>query len=174
MTSFPVHKKRGYLGNGYSYKKSYYWTLIGSWGRPFRIRYKKVKEPPPSGEINMTSFPVHKKRGYLGNGYSYKKSYYWTLIGSWGRPFKIRYEKVKEPPPSGEISMTSFPVHKKRDYLGSGYSYMKSYYWTLIGSWGRPFRICNKKIQKPPPSGEVSMTSFPVCKSTYYLKNGYR
>jgi len=61
--------------------------------------------------------------------------------------------------------MTSYPVYKKRDYLGNGYSYMKSYYWALIWSWGRPFRICDKKVQKLPPSGEISMTSFPVHKS---------
>jgi len=53
------------------------------------------------------------KPRYLGNHASQIQSYYGTLSGSHGRYFRIRHENSPEAPPSGEITMTSYPACNK-------------------------------------------------------------
>jgi len=53
------------------------------------------------------------KPRYLGNHESQIKSYYGTLWGKRGRSFRILHEKSPEALPSGEITMTSYPVGNK-------------------------------------------------------------
>jgi len=53
------------------------------------------------------------KPRYLGNHASQIKSYNGTLSGNHGRSFRIRHEKLPEVPPSGKITMTSYPACTK-------------------------------------------------------------
>jgi len=50
------------------------------------------------------------KPRYLGNHAWQLKSYYTTLSESHGRSFRIRHERSPGTPPSGEITMKSYPV----------------------------------------------------------------
>jgi len=68
--------------------------------------------------------------------------------------------------PSGEITMTSYPVDKKPRYLGNHAAHIKSYNGTLSGSHGRSFRIRHKNSPEAPPGGEMTMTSYPVWNKT--------
>ena len=54
-------RKRHYFENGIWYTKTYYWTQIGSYDRPFRIRHIKLRTAPPSGFRTMTSVAACKK-----------------------------------------------------------------------------------------------------------------
>jgi len=61
----------------------------------------------------MTSYPVYNKPRYPGNHAWQLKSYYRTLLGSYGRSFIIRHEKLRGAPPGGGLTMTSCPVGNK-------------------------------------------------------------
>jgi len=65
-----------------------------------------------------------------------------TLSGSHGRSFRIRQEKIPEPPPCGKITMMSYPVGNKT------------------------FTIRHEKSPVALPSEEVTMTSYPACNKT--------
>jgi len=68
---------------------------------------------------------------YLGNKPSQIKSDYWTLLGNHGRSFRIRHKKTPEAPPSGEITMTSYPVGNETTLSRKPCIPVKSYYGTL-------------------------------------------
>jgi len=53
------------------------------------------------------------KHRYLENHSSKIKIYYWTLLGSHGRSFRIRHENVRAAPPGGGLAMTSYLVENK-------------------------------------------------------------
>jgi len=53
------------------------------------------------------------KHRYLENYASQLRIYYGTLSESNGRSFRNRYEKLREAPSGGEITMTSYPVWNK-------------------------------------------------------------
>jgi len=61
----------------------------------------------------MTSFPVGNNTSLSRKPCIPDKSYSGTLSGSHDRSFTIRHEKLPEAPPSGEITMTSYPVSNK-------------------------------------------------------------
>jgi len=54
----------------------------------------------------------------------------------------------------------------KPRHHGNHASQMKSYYGTLSGSYGRSFRIRHEKLPQAPPTGEITMTSYPACNIT--------
>jgi len=65
---------------------------------------------------SVTAFACNANNGlynngrYLGNHASQIESWYRTLSGSHDRSFRNRHEKLPEAPPSGEITMTSYPA----------------------------------------------------------------
>jgi len=85
-------------------------------------RYKEVIVALPKSvmKIRLKRTLVEKSRWhhirlaikprYLGNRASHRKSYHGTLIGSHSPSFRNRHEKSPEAPPSGEITMTSYPA----------------------------------------------------------------
>jgi len=104
------------------------------------------------------------KPRYLGSCASQIKSCHGTLFGRHGPSFRIRHEKLPKVPPSGEITMTSYPPCNKTTL--SRKSCMKSYHGTQSGSDGPSFRIRHEKSPEAPPSGEITMTSYPVGNKT--------
>jgi len=54
-------------------------------------------------------------------------------------------------------------------YLESHASQLKIYNGTLAGSHGRSFRIRHKNSPETPPSGEITMTSYPACNKTSFI-----
>ena len=42
--------------------------------------------------------------------------------------------------------------------------------WSMNINLGHPFRIRQRKLRTAPPSGEITMTSFPVCKKTSFTR----
>jgi len=106
------------------------------------------------------------KPHYLVNYASQIKSYYGTPSGSFGRSFRIRHEKSPEAPPSGEITLTSYPACNKTSFILKLCTPFKSYYGTLSGSHGRSFRICHEKLPKALPGEKITMTWCPACNTT--------
>jgi len=113
------------------------------------------------------------KPRYLGNHASQIKSYFGSLSGSQARSFRIRHENSLEAPPSGEITITSYPACNKTSlsrkpcildkkllllllwlYSDSKYNSRQRYehsisnYGTLSGSYGRSFRIRHQKSRE--------------------------
>jgi len=97
---------------------------------------------------------------YLGNISSQMKSYWGTLWGSNERSFRIRHRVSPKAPPSGEITMTSYPTFNKTSLSRKSCIPDKRYYETLSGSHGRTFRIRHAKSREDPPGVEITMTSF--------------
>jgi len=106
------------------------------------------------------------KPRYLKNYASQIKSYYGTLSESHGRSFRIRHEKLPEAPPSGEITMTSYPACNETSLSRKPCFPEKIYYGTLSESHGRSFRIRHEKLPEAPPSGGNTITSYPACNKT--------
>jgi len=102
------------------------------------------------------------KPRYLGN----HASKYGTLSRSHGCSFRIRHEKPPEAPLGGEITMTSYPACNKSSLSRKPCFPIKIYYGMLWGSHGRSFRIHRGISLETLPSGEITMTSYPVCNKT--------
>jgi len=123
--------KPRYLGNQASQIKNYYGTLLGSYGRSFRIRHEKVRAALSGGGLTMTSYPACNKTSFSLKPYISDKSYYRSLSKSHGRSFRIRHEKLRAAPPVGRLTMTSYPVSNKTSLPWKPFIADKSYYGTL-------------------------------------------
>jgi len=106
------------------------------------------------------------KPRFLGNHASQIQIYYRTLSGSGGRTFRIRHEKFSEALPSGEITMTSYPIGNKTSLSRKLCIPDKKLLRNAIRGHGRSFRNRHKKSPEVPPSEEITMTSYPPCKET--------
>jgi len=102
-----------YPGSHASQIKIYNGTLQRSHGPSFRIRHEKRLKRPLAEKSGWRHIRLSLKPRYLGNYASQIKSYSGTLIGSHGRPFRIRYDNLPDALPSGETTMTSYPPCNK-------------------------------------------------------------
>jgi len=66
-------------------------------------------------------------------------------------------KNLPEAPPSGEITMTSFPVGNETSLSRKPCIPDKSSYGTLSGSHGRSFRIRHEKSREAPSGVEITM-----------------
>jgi len=159
--------KPRYLRNHASQIKSYYETLSENRGRSFRIRHKKSPEALPSGEITMTSYPPCNKTSLSRKPCIPDKSYYRTPSGSHGRSIRIRQNKSPVAPPSGEITMTSYPVGNETSLSRKPCIPDEKIYWrTLSGNNGHFIRIRHENALEKRPSGANMITSYPVGNET--------
>jgi len=107
----------------------------------------------------------------LGNHASQIKSYYRTLSWSHGRSFRICHKKSPEAPPSGKITMTSYPVGNETSLSRKPCVPDEKFIWTLSVSHGRSFRNRHENLPEAPPGVEIPMMSDPACnKSTLSRK----
>jgi len=90
--------------------KSYYGTLSGSHGRSFRIRHENSPEAPPSEEIMVKSYPACNNTSLSRKSFILDKTFLLNVIRSHARSIRIRHENSLEAPPSGEITLTSYPA----------------------------------------------------------------
>jgi len=128
--------KARYLGN---HASKLYYTIKRYQevhGRSSRIRHEKSPEAPPGGEITMTSYWLGIKPRYLGNHESHIKCYYGSLFGSHAHSFRIRHEKSPLVPPSGGLTMTSYPVGNKASLSRKPCIAVKSYYGSISWRFG--------------------------------------
>jgi len=88
-------------------------TISKSWSLFQNPSWKIAVKCPLASKLRWRHFRLALKARYLGNHASPIKSYYWSLLGSHGRTFRIRHEKSREAPPGGEIMMTSYPAGNK-------------------------------------------------------------
>jgi len=162
-----VATKPRYLGNLASKVTNCYRTLSGSHGRFFRISQEKSPEAPLSGEITMTSYPACNKTSLSRKPcIPDKKLICNTISKSWSL-FQNPSWKIAWSAPLAEKSRwCEIRLSMKPRYLGNHVSHMKSYYGTLWGGHGRCFRNRHEKSPKAPPSGEMTMTSYPVDNET--------
>jgi len=162
--------KPRYLENHASQiKKSYYGILSESHRRSFRIRHENSLKAPPSGDITMTSYPACNKSSLsrilciLDKKVGMERYQEVTFALS---------ESVKKKSPEAPLVEKSQWSHirlaVKPRYLGNNASHIKSYYGTLSGIHGRSFRIRHKNSPEAPPSGEITMTSYPACNETSF------
>jgi len=112
MTSYSrLAIKPRYLGNHASPIKSCDASLSLSHGRLFRIRHENSLESLLGGEIMMTSYPACNKTSLSRKPYIADKKLLWIIImKSYGRSFRIRYEKVRAANPGGELTIMLYPV----------------------------------------------------------------
>jgi len=105
---------------------------------------------PLAEESRWRHFRLAIKPRYLWNHASQMKSYYGTLSGRHGRSFRIRHENSPEAPPSGEITITSYPTCNKTSLSRKPCILEKRYYGTLSVSHVRSFRIVMKiRLKRP-------------------------
>jgi len=166
--------KPRYLRNHASQIKSYYGTLSGSHGRFFRIRHKKLRAVPPSGEIPMTSYPVGNETSLSRKPCIPDEKLLWNAIRkSWSLFLNFATMMVAlsesiikiclKRPLAKKSRWRHIRLAIKSRYLGNHASQIKSYYGTLWGSHGRSFRIHQEKLPEAPPGGEIAMTWYLIC-----------
>jgi len=125
-----------------------------------------VKRPLPE-KSRWRHIRLAIKPHYLGNHASQIKSYYGTLSGSHGRSIRIRHENSFEAPPSGVITMTSYPSCNETLFSRKPYIPDKNLIWNTISKSWSHFQNPSWKIAWSAPVVEITMTSYPACnKST--------
>jgi len=87
--------------------------MIWNWGRSFRFRQQNLCEMPPNGEITMTSYPVGNKTSLSRKPCIPDKKLLWNANRKSWSLFQISSWKFAGSAPSGEITMTSYPVSNK-------------------------------------------------------------
>jgi len=98
---------------------------------------KTCVKRPLAEKSRWRHFPLAIKPRYLGNHASQIKRWYRTLSGSHGRSFRSRHEKSPEAPPSGEITMTSYPACNKTSLSRKPCIPDKKLLWNIIISKSR-------------------------------------
>jgi len=109
------------------------------------------------------------KPRYLGNHASQNtdKTLIWNTIRKSWSLFQIPSWKIAWSAPLAEKSRwRHIRLAIKPRYLGKHASHIKSYYGTLSESHDRSFRIRHEKSPKAPPSGWITMKSYPTCNKT--------
>jgi len=147
--------------------------MIMKQGSLFHIPSTKPVWNAPSGEITMTSYPVCNKTSFSRKPCIPEKSYYGTLSGSHGRSFRIRHEKLPEAPLAKKSRWRHIRFAIKLRYLRNHALQIKSYYWSLSGSYGHAFRIRHEKLREAPPGGGLTITSYPVGNTTSLSRKPY-
>jgi len=67
--------------------------------------------------VGMGNYQPKYNVGKLRNGKRYEKYVAEPWIWNWGRSFEFRQQNLFETPPSGEITMTSYPVYNIKTSL---------------------------------------------------------
>jgi len=111
------------------------------------------------------------KLRYLGNHASQIKNYFGSLSGSHARFWECVLNQHLKCPWAKKSWCRHIWLAIKPYYLRNHASQKKSCYGTLSGSYGRSSSIRHKKSREAPPGGQITMTSYPVCKKPRYLEN---